>query len=500
MPKVKSAQVKRGVRAATLDLDNKAPLDETDEKLHPVLGNLQGNILKGHGREHGVYIFFSFRDDIGAARQTLADLARRYVTSALRQHRETMDYRAFRVPGGLFGNLLITASGYRRLGLDPQSLFHEEPEGDIHSSFATGMKEHAVEDFADPPVESWDPGYRKDIDAMLLLADDDAGYLLREARRAMNDIAVHCTVRAAERGDALRNEDDEGIEHFGYVDGRSQPLYLRSDFEFDSRGRRVAESGGGGIRKWDPFEPLRRVLVPDPGAEDAPGCFGSFMVFRKLEQDVLHFKLREQELADALGFEGEERERAGALAVGRFEDGTPVTLSKTDGFRPAKENDFDYAADADGTRCPFHAHIRKANPRGDVVREFGAPEEAERSRRITRRGMPYGERNKHPSTFQAIEELPSKNVGLLFMCFQASIRAQFAFMQRDWCNAANFLRQDTGIDPVMGQPSSPPGVEQRWSSDYGSPANTSFRFENFVRMKGGEFFFAPSIPFLTGLA
>jgi deferrochelatase/peroxidase EfeB len=103
----------------------------------------------------------------------------------------------------------------------------------------------------------------------------------------------------------------------------------------------------------------------------------------------LHFKMREQELADVPKFKGEERELAGAMAVGRFEDGRPVTLSRTDGFRPAKENNFTYANDAGAFKCPFHAHIRKANPRGDIVREFGLPEEEERKRRLTRRGITW---------------------------------------------------------------------------------------------------------------
>jgi deferrochelatase/peroxidase EfeB len=86
------------------------------------------------------------------------------------------------------------------------------------------------------------------------------------------------------------------------------------------------------------------------------------------------------------------------------------------------------------------------------------------------------------------------------MCFQASIRAQFAFMQRAWCNNAEFVRPGTGIDPVVGHQSSPPAAEPSWSSEYGGAPHTPFRFENFVKMKGGEFFFAPSIPFLRELA
>jgi len=483
------------------NLDNKSPADEDDPQVQAVLERLQGNILKGHGRDFGVYIFFSFGNDLDAVRRQLAELTEQYVTSALRQHREAQDFRTFKIPGGLFGNLFLSANGYRRLGFNPDQLLPESNDPlplPVSSSFVEGLGAHAVEDFADPPKDQWEPGYKGTIDAMLLLADDDEDYLLREARRVMTKLAANNTVLVAELGKALRNADNEGIEHFGYVDGRSQPLYLKSDFQFDQAGNRIAEKDGDKIDLWDPFEPLRRVLVPDPGVND-PLCHGSFFVFRKLEQDVLHFKLREQELADVLKFKGEERERAGAMAVGRFEDGTPVTLSPTDGFRPAKENNFTFGNDQAGRKCPFHAHIRKANPRGDIERQFGGAAEDERKRRITRRGIPFGDRVKEPNQFQAIDDLPSEGVGLLFMCFQASIRQQFAFMQKAWCNNANFVQGGAGIDPVIGQPSSPPGVEQTWSKEYGTPPDTKFRFEHFVRMKGGEFFFAPSIPFLIGL-
>ena len=99
----------------------------------------------------------------------------------------------------------------------------------------------------------------------------------------------------------------------------------------------VEHADEGGIDKWDPSEPLKRVLVADP-ATNAADSFGSYFVFRKLEQNVRGFKVREQELADALGLVGDERERAGAMAVGRFEDGTPLALSQVDGFMPKKEN------------------------------------------------------------------------------------------------------------------------------------------------------------------
>lgn len=61
-------------------------------------------------------------------------------------------------------------------------------------------------------------------------------------------------------------------------------------------------------------------------------------------------------------------ELAGALLVGRFEDGTPVTFQGADGLDDPVPNNFDYRGDMAGARCPFFAHIRKTNPRGDIAR------------------------------------------------------------------------------------------------------------------------------------
>jgi len=121
-------------------------------------------------------------------------------------------------------------------------------------------------------------------------------------------------------------------------------------------------------------------------------------------------------------------------------------------------------------------------------------------RRITRRGIPYGSRPEHPNAFQALEELPTRGVGLLFMCFQASIADQFAFIQASWANNENFVAPDTGRDPVIGQAGAGEPIQPAWPVQWGQPDTKSAAFGGFVTLKGGEFFFAPSIPFLKVLA
>jgi hypothetical protein len=52
---------------------------------------------------------------------------------------------------------------------------------------------------------------------------------------------------------------------------------------------------------------------------------------------------------------------------------------------------------------------------------------------------------------------------------------------------------------ILSQFSQPPAVKWDWSKERRGPRNMPSRFESYVRMKGGEFFFAPSITFLRGL-
>lgn len=477
-----------------IDLNNPAPIDPADPAFAATLRRLQGNILKGHGRDHTVHVFLELRPEPDFVRPRLVEVAERYVTSAARQQAESRQFKEFGIPGALFGSLLLTARGFRTLGFtDAQvdAAFPEAPSNlGVASNFREGLAAHGDE-LGDPPPADWEAGYGGGrIDAMILLADDDEEHLLRQARELLDTVSQFATVLAVERGNALRTAGGEGIEHFGYVDGRSQPIFLAPDL-----------ANEGLTDKWDPSAPLSLVLVPDRNTPE-PDSFGSYFVFRKLEQDVLHFKLREQDLADALGLTGPERERAGALVVGRFEDGTPVVLSQTDGLLPIKENNFQYGADPDGQKCPFAAHIRKTNPRGDIGRQIDpalTQGTAERPRRIARRGITYGKRVSHPDDVQAIGDLPTGGVGLLFMCFQASIANQFAFIQKRWANDSGFVRGGVGADPVIGQPGAGRATPE-WPPQWGQPGTRPFDFGQFVTMKGGEFFFAPSLPFLKSLS
>jgi Dyp-type peroxidase family len=535
-------------------LDADRPFDPEAAEHQTFLRNLQGNILKGHGRNYTANICLRFEIRGEPLRDALRAIAAKYVTSAHAQLQQSRQFREFGLPGSIFGNLFLTANAYRKLDLADPGRWQEPPVTGVPrpptQSFLAGMRNAAadLDDRLGPgPLEPLEVAYRDgSIDALLLLADDAESYVLREARAAIAWLAEPgwASVVAVEIGRALRNDDEEGIEHFGYVDGRSQPLFLTTDFtglnadgSFDparsrekTNDKRVTRETGR-IDVWNPFAPLELALVKDPGT-DAADAYGSYYVFRKLEQDVLHFCMAEQALADALQLQGSDRARAGAMVVGRFRDGTPLALNETDGFVPAKANNFRYgghdptaggtaaAADPLALKCPFQAHIRRVNPR-QIADEPQPPatvdgqDREQRQRRIVRRGITYGERRRSPGTLPALDDLPTGGVGLLFACFQRSILNQFAFLQRHWVNSIMFPLPGgeplPGQDPLLG-PAPAPEWRQHWRRDYDGPLAAppahvtalnvaashehAFGFGGFVKFRGGEFFFAPSLPFL----
>ena len=519
-----------------LDLrQNRGPIDEMDATFRDVLEDLQGNILQGHGRFHAVHLFMYFNEDrIEDVKRWISKFADRQVTSAWKQVEQAQAYRKHHTDAGVFGHFALSAEGYRALGFpehriprgaDPRNrnkLEDSDPaKVDYSNVFGAGMASRQPF-LLDPPQTEFEPGYNdpaKPIHAMILLAADDPAEMAAIERVIVSELTHDGMVEvlAIEQGVNLKKQfrfedgpDGVAVEHFGYVDGRSQPLFLRRQAEQED------QHTGGSF--WDPRAALSTVLVPDVNGMPSTS-FGSFLVYRKLEQNVRGFRDAERKVAAELGV---SLKLAGAMAVGRFKDGTPVALQAADGARPIP-NDFNYVVDPAAKKCPLHAHIRKANPRLESVK-FGGPFaqtiEEELGHRIARRGIPYG---GPLSESEKPDELPSRGVGLLFFCYQSDIWEQFEFIQRFWANNPLFVEPGlegkakanypdaTGIDAVIGQaipdttdPLIPVQGEppRHWPKEWGKPPTTPVKtdFAGFVTLKGGEYFFAPSVGFLRSLA
>jgi deferrochelatase/peroxidase EfeB len=245
--------------------------------------------------------------------------------------------------------------------------------------------------------------------------------------------------------------------------------------------------------------------IPQP---KALGHNGTFNAFRVLEQDVAGFEKyldraasdllkhpqvdellppgAEEKIGQGLSIEGLSRPAAlrevvAANLCGRWRDGTPLALSPDAPDPKVDLTDFDYVGD---TRCPYGAHIRRCNPRGgQIVQRI-----ANNSRRLVRRGVPYGP----PYDRASARVLDEPERGLLGNFIGASLGAQFEAMSCDWLNLG---LQDPGItgsnDPIAGANDPHTG----WF-DLPLKSGTTIRLQGlprFVRTRGGAYAFLPSL-------
>ncbi len=462
-------------------------LDVFDPQNRELLEGIQGNILKSHGRHHTANIFIRCNDgkqtEAKAWLKNLVEGEGPIVKSAFEQLLSTELWKKNRNDTGLFGCIHISAAGYDYLfGVNSKNYFND-------TAFTNGMSKAILND---PPVEKWEAGL-SGSHFILLLANTYPEALFASIVEVEKTVIAFANITTIERGDALFNPHGAGIEHFGYVDGISQPLFFTDEWETYKTDNMIKPDSD---IKFDPRAEKELVLTPDPFAKNDPSAFGSYFVFRKLEQNVKGFKQAEAMLAFQLGLQGDDKERAGAMLVGRFEDGTPVETSGKDGYpNSAHFNDFDYTIN-DNSRCPFHAHIRKTNPRSDLA---GGGMTESKKHTMARRGIPFGIRIDDPFDGQIVNK-PEDKVGLLFMSYQSSIMDQFEFIQKNWANNPTSLHQDPtnpdGMDPIIGQGGA--NYPTLWGvKDPKAMKNAGFG--QYVNMKGGEYFFAPSMSFLKNI-
>ncbi len=519
-------------------IKNNNPIEAKNPDYEKIFKDLQGGIIKSYGRKYYLYLFISFDPNKKeAVKHWIRDEIAKSVTSTSKQLEDTEIFKktikemkkqgldSSTYSGSLCKNFFLSYQGYQALGVDNK--WGTEP-----NLFKRGMKNWwkvnycisppPAEYWYNPP-ESWDVGGDKPIHALIFLAHDDLAELKSEATALIDECQRFGEVLACEAGYVLKNiSDNENsnkgrstIGPFGFADNISQPLFLKNDYE-----NYCTEQG---IEQWNPKASLRLVLVKDPFGK--PWSFGSYCVWQKLETNYERFEKKVNELAQKLAPDHPDLERASALVIGRFKDGTPLDLYRDEKDERLTRNDFNYENDKEGAKCPLHAHIRKLNPRkDDPTRE----KDRRTNSRIFRAGITYFDDPKVQqisgsnisqlclNKLDYLNELSEKSLedniksisGLLFVCFQSSILNQFSKLQQEWADDREFPRKNEGdkyLDPVIGHPAakghqnSP--APQEWPKEWNdSQSNFSpYSFNGCVRNRGGEFFFAPSISFLKKL-
>jgi deferrochelatase/peroxidase EfeB len=149
------------------------------------------------------------------------------------------------------------------------------------------------------------------------------------------------------------------------------------------------------------------------------------------------------------------------------------------------DNDFLFGVeDPEGIRCPFGAHIRRANPR-DSLDPGSADQVAISNRhRIIRVGRVYANE-------------AGNDPGLLFMCLNGDIERQFEFVQQTWLLRPTFQDLVCEKDPILGDAEK--GVCSYTIPSRDGPIQLA-PMPAFVKTLGGGYFFIPGKRLIDYLA
>ncbi len=528
------------------------------------LDDIQGNIVRAYGRYSypvARYFFLQFEDTVSA--RAFVDAVRPKVTTAQRWTKEDMP------PVTL--NIGFTFWGLWNLGLPTRTLQQmpsEFIEGMKARAFVLGDKDPTLLDSDDQGWQAhWDPVWQENrtdkprpngdvhvwisMNAHVKPGTDEAVPELEEQTQWLRDLCrktLKGRVRILDsngRGGDQEYQQASAIfatlpdgskvatpkEHFGFTDGIGNPVF---DGQFADQLEGDAVIGRGkwmdAEKGWQPLATGEFLLGhPDESQELPPTAMppefmqnGSFMVYRKLHENVGTFKevLAEEakDFAATMGIsEAEANVTLQAKMVGRWPDGVPlskvptydawVALAKERGFDnpetagPAyreyltskEARDFLFGDDIKGFKCPSGAHLRRVNTR-DYLDPQNDPDgtnpdattQLNKRRRILRRGLPYG-----PTTPGAGSD--DEEQGIIFMAVCASIFRQFEFVQQQWIEYGLDFNAGNNTCPLVGShkthtrhviPADPSGD---------TPPYVMNKLKSFVETRGGDYFFIPSL-------
>ncbi|KAF8884655.1 hypothetical protein BD779DRAFT_1612092 [Infundibulicybe gibba] len=437
------------------------------------LNNIQGDILSGLPKKTETYYFFqinnvpTFRSQllqfeklVKSVAQTLKD---REEIEKHRRHNPATGHKPHVIP--MVGvNISFSQFGLVKMGISGEKFTDTAfKSGQLADSINLGDKGTSE---GSEFVPDWEPAFKEQIHGLILIAGDSHNTVnkkIHEIEHIFGLDTAHPSIREVTRieGD-VRPGELSAHEHFGFLDGVSNPAII-------------------GFNMNPPPAQPQSDLDREPWMVD-----GSFLVFRYLFQRVPEFD-------KFLGMTKREgSELLGARLVGRWKSGAPIDLApfkddKELAADPQRNNAFSFASERNFQKlCPFASHIRKTLPRADLE-ELGISIE---DRRIMRRGIQFG---PEVTRIEKRESRTHHGRGLLFACYQSSIRNGFQFIQQSWANNKTFpfgeeTPQEPGFDAIIGQ-----GPDRKLSGvDPNDPAKELALKEDWVVPRGGEYFFSPS--------
>jgi deferrochelatase/peroxidase EfeB len=414
---------------------------------------------------------------------------------------------------------------------------------DFSAEFISGMagdacRSRRLGDVGVGSPATWQWGGPGNVPHLVVMLYAESGGL-ESLRSSVQDDAWHAAFEPIE---SLHTSNLDGTEPFGFADGISQPA-------LDWDGAR--DHGGGDQLRYGNLLALGefllgyrneygkytdRPLVDDPTrllppAEDVPGKRdvgrnGTYLVLRQLRQDVRGWWQFLDRQADG---DPRRRQELAEAMVGRRMSGEPlipVAREGIPGVGPGADdiarNQFTYETDGAGGRCPFGAHVRRANPRsadlpygtrgllGRLLRTFGFGGNgfcddliaSARFHRLLRRGREYG---PGLPVERALEPAPADDPerGLHFIGLNANLSRQFEFVQGAWVMSTKFGGLTEESDPLLGNREPVPGCPVTNTFSRPRPGGARRRIEGvprFITVRGGAYFFLPGLRALRYLA
>jgi Dyp-type peroxidase family len=478
--------------------------------------DVQGLVRFGYSKmKEASYAILRVRDAT-AARNWLRNAP---ITSAV-----TMD-----PPPSTALQVAFTAEGLMKLRVDASVVNQFSPE------FIDGMTEDSrarrLGDVGLNDPEKWEWGYEGGIPHLVVMFFSEPGGLTPLIEKVRNEKWQ----AAFEEMRWLGTENLDGIEPFGFADGISQPQIdwerRRDPTEPQLDFTNIAALGEfllGYPNEYNKYTDRPLVEADSTSGELFPaedvaekkdvGRNGTYLVLRQLQQDVRSFW---QFLHEASGGDADEAAQLGAAMVGRTRSGDPLVPVKKEpipGIDPkpdeVRQNQFTFADNPDGARCPFGAHVHRANPRNadfpgrptglkKILTMLGFGPKGFRDdlmspvrfHRILRRGREYG-----PELLpeNALSPAPPGDPerGLHFICLNANISRQFEFLQNAWVVNTKFSGLTDESDPLLGTREAVPGCPV--VGNFTRPREGNLRqrvsgLPQFVTVRGGAYFFLPSL-------
>ncbi|CAI7636533.1 unnamed protein product [Penicillium crustosum] len=442
--------------------------------------NIQGDTWPRLPKKAEKFVFFRITnpEEFKKALPTMAD----FITTADIALKNRTDIFKKKAEGTLNGiihlvsmNIAFSANGLAKLGAEKfdDDIFNG---GQFKDMTFPAEGESAENHKGLDPQEEWANEFKPSsggIDGVLTVAGDSLPSIEKMIRKTFDWVFNVGNDKQSIKQVYTREGIvfDRHLEHFGWVDGISQPIVKGLDDISNTKDNR-------GMAPVDPGV----IFVGHEGDESKTPAWakdGSFMVFRIYEQLVPEFyhwcaencpiaaadTKNSIEKGEQVKWSDKAMDQMGLFSsrlVGRWPDGAPMELHpQTDPNWSVNKGQYEASAlktmnntdnfnynPADQTKCPYASHMRKTGPRDDY------PDYTKHV--MMRRGIPYGPWCDGKERAGGFTE---KERGLLFVSYQSSIENGFVTQQKRWANTSDGPTDmakhsggaSQGIDPLIGQ-------------------------------------------------